>query len=138
MLVEIQALVAPTKLAFPKRSASGVDARRLEILIAVLTRRVGIPLWDYDVFVNAAGGIKITEPAADLAIALALTSAFQDKALPANSFAIGEVGLLGEIRDVAQLDRRIKEAQRLGFKNAITSRQARYLAQVISKTLPKK
>ncbi len=135
MLVEIQALVAPTKLAFPRRTSSGVDQRRLELIIAVLGRRVGIPLWDYDIYVNVAGGIKIEEPGADLAVALAIASAFRDKPLSQGAFAIGEVGLLGEIREVAQTERRIKEAKRLEFNTPITAKEVPTLAQAVSKYL---
>lgn len=138
LLVEIQALVSPTKLAFPKRSASGIDGRRLEIIIAVLARRVGLPLWEYDVFVNAAGGIKITEPAADLAIALALASAFYEKPVAPSTFAVGEVGLLGEIREVVYLERRIKEARRIGFRTPVTKREARTVGEAIRRYISSK
>lgn len=131
MLVEIQALVAPTKLAFPKRSVSGIDQRRLELIVAVLSRRVGIPLWDYDVFVNVTGGIRLADPASDLAVALAIASAFQDKPLPKGSVAVGEIGLLGEVRDVLQRERRVKEARRLGYKTQITSNEARTVGEAI-------
>lgn len=137
LLVEIQALVSPTKLAFPKRSASGVDGRRLEIIIAVLARRVGLPLWEYDVFVNVAGGIKIAEPAADLAIALAIASAFYGKPVASGTFAVGEVGLLGEIREVVYLERRVKEARRIGFKTPVTKREARTVGEAIRKYISK-
>ena len=137
ILAEIEALVVPTKLAFPKRAASGVDPRRLDILIAVLQRRCGLPLWDHDIFVNAAGGLKVSEPAADLAIALAIASSFYDKPLKTGSFASGEVSLLGGIRQVPQLDKRVKEAKRLGYINSITSKEARSLAQAIQRFLPK-
>lgn len=138
MMVEVQALVAPTKLAFPRRISSGVDQRRLELIIAVLGRRVGIPLWDYDIYVNVAGGIKIEEPGAGLAIALSIASAFKDKPLKEGSFAVGEVGLLGEIREVAQTERRIKEAKRLGFNSPITSKEASTVSEAVSRFLFKK
>lgn len=137
VLVEVQALVVPTRLAFAKRSSSGVDARRLEIIIAVLSRRVGIPLGDYDVFVNVAGGIKIEEPGADLAVALAIASAFYDKPVESGSFAVGEVGLLGEIREVSQTERRIKEAKRLGFSYSITGKEISYVVDAVHKYFPK-
>ncbi|OGY08557.1 MAG: DNA repair protein RadA [Candidatus Blackburnbacteria bacterium RIFCSPHIGHO2_01_FULL_43_15b] len=135
MLVEIQALVAPTKLAFPRRTSSGIDQRRLELIIAVLGRRVGIPLWDYDIYVNVAGGLKIEEPGADLAVALAIASAFKDKPLRVGTFAVGEVGLLGEIREVAQTERRTKEAKRLGFSTPITAKDSSTLSQAVGKYL---
>ena len=138
MLVEIQALVSPTKLAFPKRSASGIDARRLELIVAVLSRRVGIPLWDCDVFVNVTGGIRLADPASDLAVALAIASAFHDKPLPRGTVALGEVGLLGEVRDVIQRERRIKEARRLGYKTAITSKETRTVSEAIKRFISTK
>ena len=133
ILVEVQALVSPTKLAMPRRSATGVDSRRLELIIAVLGRRVGIPLWDYDVFVNVAGGIRIEEPASDLAVSLAIASAFHDKPVSEGSFAVGEVGLLGEVREVTHLERRIKEAKRLGFNTPITAKEGSLLAPLVWK-----
>lgn len=138
MLVEIQALVVQTKLAFPKRSGVGVDPRRLEIIIAVLTRKVGLPLWDYDIFVNVTGGIRVTEPAADLAIALAVASAFHNKPLLPHSVAIGEVGLLGEIREVPGREKRGKEAKRIGFAGTITNKEARTVAEAIKRYISSK
>lgn len=132
MLVEIEALVAPTKLAFPKRVSSGVDQRRLEIIIAVLSRRCGLPLGDFDVFVNVAGRIRVTDPGADLGIALAIASSFKDNALGKVAVA-GEVGILGSIREVPQLERRIKEAKRLGFEKVLTAREARTVSEAIRK-----
>jgi DNA repair protein RadA/Sms len=135
ILVEIQSLVVPTKQAFPKRIAQGIDKRRLELLIAVLTRRCGLPLFDYDCFVNLVGGINIgREPSADLAICLSLASAYFNKPVLSKVIAIGEVGLLGEIREVAVQDKRIKEAKRLGFSLPISSKNANYLGQVIKKS----
>lgn len=131
MLIEIQALVVQTKLAFPKRSGVGIDPRRLEIIIAVLTRRVGLPLWDYDIFVNVTGGIRVTEPAADLAIALAVASAFHNKPISPTCVAFGEVGLLGEIREVPGREKRGKEAKRIGFTGTITNKEARTVAEAI-------
>lgn len=143
ILVEIQALVVPTKLAIPRRVAQGIDSRRLEMLLAVLTRRCGIPLYDNDVFVNVAGGFRIMEPASDLAICLAITSAFYDKPISGKTIAIGEVGLLGEIREVVAQDKRLKEAKRLGFTNGISSKDFAYINQTIgylfrAKTVSKK
>lgn len=147
LLVEVQALVVPTKLAFPKRVASGIDSRRLELLVAVLTRRAGLPLWDFDIFVNAAGGLRVREPAADLAVALSIASAFQDKPVVSSRpglgrkdpvlvpglVAVGEVGLLGEVRGVLQAEKRIKEARRLGFRNVATSKEVKTVSQAIRK-----
>ena len=135
LLVEIQALVVSSKLPFPKRVAQGVDVRRLELLLAVLIRRCGLPLYEYDVFVNVAGGIKVTEPASDLAICLAIASSFFDKPLPKGSLALGEVGLLGEIREVVAQDKRVKEARRLGLVRPITQREIKYVNEAIKKIL---
>lgn len=135
ILVEIQALVVPTKLAIPRRIAQGIDVRRLEMLLAILTRRCGLPLYDNDVFVNVAGGFKITEPASDLAICIAIASAFYDKPLPGNILAVGEVGLLGEIREVVAEEKRIKEAKRLGFTEAVSSKRFKYLGMAIKDLL---
>ncbi|MEK7073795.1 MAG: DNA repair protein RadA [Patescibacteria group bacterium] len=115
MLVEIQALVVPTQLAMPRRVASGIDYNRLQLLVAILSKRLNLPLGGFDVFVNVSGGLKIAEPAADLAIAMAIFSSFKNKALDPKAAAFGEVGLLGEVRRVGSEERRTKEARRLGF-----------------------
>lgn len=120
ILVEIQALVTSTSLAFPRRVASGFDPGRLNILAAVVAKRLGLPLATYDIFVNIPGGMKIREPAADLGVALAIISSFKNKPLPAKSYVFGEVGLLGEVRRVVGEDKRSKEARRLGFSLGIT------------------
>jgi DNA repair protein RadA/Sms len=127
ILVEIQALVVPTKLPFPRRVAQGIDPKRLELLIAVLTRRCGLPLYEQDVFVNVVGGISAKDPSSDLAVCLAVASSFYDKALPAQSVAVGEIGLLGDIRQVVAQEKRVKEAKRLGFKTAITNEKTPFL-----------
>jgi len=137
LLVEIQALVVPTKLAIPRRVAQGIDPRRLELLLAVLTRRSGLPLYDFDVFVNVAGGLKVTEPGADLAICLAITSAYFDKPVSGKVVAVGEVGLLGEIREVIAQDKRLKEARRLGLAESVSTKDFKYLQQVVHKLFPK-
>ena len=134
LLVEIQALVVPTKLVIPRRVSQGIDSRRLELLLAVLTRRCNLPIYDYDVFVNVAGGLKVTEPASDLAICLAVASSYFDKPISGKVIAVGEVGLLGEIREVVAQEKRIKEAKRLGFTISVSSKEAKYVGQVI-KTL---
>jgi len=115
VLVEIQALVAPTVYATPKRSTVGVDANRVAMLTAVLERRVGIPLGTQDIYVNVVGGVKLTEPASDLGVVLAILSAFQEKALPADLVVFGEIGLTGELRPVGAPESRAKEAANLGF-----------------------
>jgi len=115
LLVEVQALVAPTVYATPKRSSVGLDLNRIAMLTAVLERRIGIPLSGYDVYVNVAGGAKISEPAADLAVLLAILSAYQEKPLPHDMAVFGEIGLTGEIRPVGNPENRVKEAANLGF-----------------------
>lgn len=131
LLVEIQALVVPTKLAIPRRVAQGIDSRRLELLLAVLTRRCSLPVYDYDVFVNIAGGLKVTEPASDLAICLAVASSYFDKTIPPKTIAVGEVGLLGEIREVVAQEKRLKEAKRMGFAMPISSKEFKFVSQAI-------
>jgi len=137
ILVEIQALVVPTKLAFPRRIAQGIDTRRLELLLAVLTRRCGLPLYDFDVFINVAGGLKVTEPASDMAIVMAIASAYFDKPLSPKTIAVREVGLLGEIREVVAQDKRIKEAKRLGLIVPVTSKEFKYVGLAIKKCFDK-
>ena len=119
LLVEVQALVAPAGYGTPARRASGVDPTRLALLIAVLARRAGAGLGTHDVYANLAGGVTVSEPGLDLAVALALASSLRDRPVPQRTVAIGEVGLLGELRPVAGLDRRLREAARLGFDTAI-------------------
>lgn len=133
LLVEIQALVVPTKLAIPRRVARGIDSRRLELLLAVLTKRCGIPLYDFDVFVNVAGGLKVTEPASDLAICLAAASSYFDKPINSKTIAVGEVGLLGEIREVVAQEKRLKEAKRMGFTITVDSKTYKFVGETIKK-----
>ncbi len=119
LLVEIQALNTRAPFANPRRTSNGVDANRMLLTNAVLTRRCGLALVDHDMFINVVGGLKIIEPAADVAIALALASSFFDLALPNNLVMLGEVGLSGELRPVGQLVPRLREAAKLGFKQAL-------------------
>ena len=136
VLVEIQALVVPTKMMFPKRISQGYDLRRFELMLAILTKRCGLPLNDLDCFLNISGGISLkNDPSADLAVCLAVASSLIDKPLPRKSLALGEVGLLGEIRDVAYQEKRIREARRLGFTNIISKKEVRYLQEGIKKYL---
>ncbi len=128
LLVEIQALVVSTKLVIPRRIAQGIDPSRLQLLIAVLTRRCGLPLGDMDVFVNVAGGLKVTEPASDLAICLAVASSYFDKPINPKTIAVGEVGLLGEIREVVAQDKRLKEAKRMGFSIPVSSKEFKFVS----------
>ena len=124
LLVEVQALVSPTGYGNPSRKASGLDPNRLSLLIAVLGRRAGIALGSHDVYANLAGGLSVAEPALDLPVALALASSSRDRAIPPGTVAVGEVGLLGELRSVVGLERRLREAARLGFTRAIVPRPA--------------
>ncbi len=124
LLVEVQALVTRSSFGMPGRKVSGVDHNRVTMILAVLEKRTGLLLGGYDVFVNVVGGVKIEEPAADLAIAIAITSSFKDVAIPGNTIIIGELGLGGEVRGVSHFDSRIKEAARLGFENAIIPRDS--------------
>lgn len=121
LLIEIQALIAPTNMATPRRSVVGWDSNRLSMIIAVLAVRFGLNLANFEVYLSVAGGLKITEPAADLAVAAALISAAKNKALPAASAFFGEVGLSGEVRKVAQTAARIREATKLGFEQIYCS-----------------
>jgi len=125
LLVEVQALVAPGPGGTPRRTTSGVDANRVSLLVAVLGRRAGIGLGSHDVYVNLAGGLTVDEPGLDLPLAIALASSLRDRPVAADTVAIGEVGLLGELRTVSGLDRRLREAARLGFRRAIVPRGAR-------------
>ncbi len=119
LLVEVQALTAYSTVGIPRRVAHGIDPNRLVLLTAVLTRRAGLALSNQDVYVNVTGGLRLDEPAADLAVVLAVASSFKDRPLRPDLVAFGEVGLGGELRRVAQVERRLTEALRLGFKACI-------------------
>ncbi|MDT1063859.1 DNA repair protein RadA [Paracoccus sp. CPCC 101403] len=119
VLTEIQALIAPSTLASPRRTVVGLDSGRVSTILAVLESRCAIPFAGLDVFLNVAGGLRVNEPAADLAIAAALLSAREDKPLPAEAVLFGEISLSGALRPVAQAENRLKEAQKLGFSRAI-------------------
>lgn len=119
ILVELQALVSPSFLAVPRRTAIGVDHNRVALLIAVLEKKMGVSLFNQDVFVNVAGGVHIDEPAVDLGVAAAVASSYQEKPIDPRTVLFGEVGLAGEIRGIAQAEARVKEAGRLGFKRCI-------------------
>ena len=118
LLVELQALVAPSAYGTPERKASGVDGKRFSMLLSVLERRAGVSLGGCDAFANVAGGVRVPEPAADLPLALAIVSSARDLPFPADAVAVGEVGLAGEVRAVGRLDRRLREAAKLGFRQA--------------------
>ncbi len=119
LLVEIQALVTPTNFGVPRRTAIGLDPNRLALLVAVLEKKMGMPLGEQDIFVNAAGGLRIVETAVDLGIVAAIASSFYEKAVPAEMVVFGEVGLAGEVRGVMQGDIRIQEAMRMGFTSCV-------------------
>lgn len=129
VLVEIQALVAPSPLASPRRNVVGWDSGRLSMILAVLESRAGIGFGGLDVYLNIAGGMKITEPAADLAVAAALVSARQDHALPTDSVIFGEISLSGALRATVQAENRLKEAEKLGFSSAYTSSRVKLVAK---------
>lgn len=119
LLVEIQALVAPSGLNNPRRMADGIDYNRSALLLAVLEKRAGLHLYNHDVYINVVGGAKIAEPAVDLAVILAAASAFRDKPVSRTLLAFGEVGLTGEVRPVPRLEQRLREGVRLGFSQAV-------------------
>ena len=119
ILIEVQALVTPSNFAYPQRITNGFDMRRLQLILAVLEKRLGLNFSSRDVFVNIAGGIVISDPALDLAIATALVSSFKDQKLPLNSVIIGEIGLTGEVRGISNISQRLSEIQKLKFQNAI-------------------
>ncbi|HSA99595.1 MAG TPA: DNA repair protein RadA [Anaerolineales bacterium] len=125
ILVEVQGLTSPTQFGNARRTANGVDFNRLLLIAAVLTRRVGLKLGEQDVFVNVVGGLQIDEPAADLAIAAAITSSWRDIPVRADSVLIAEIGLAGELRLPGQLQARLREAQKLGFRTAIVPKALR-------------
>lgn len=125
MLCEIQALVAPSPHSQPRRSVVGWDGGRLAMILAVLESRCGVPFTGLDVYLNVAGGLRISEPAADLAVAAALVSAREDAALPKEAVVFGEISLSGALRPVVQTENRLKEAQKLGFTTAIIPQQAK-------------
>ena len=122
LLVEVQALVSPSNFGYPQRVATGIDPKRLSILLAVLEKRVGLKLGQEDVFLNVAGGVRIDEPAVDLGVAMAVASSFRDRPISGKTVAIGEVGLGGEIRRVGHLGQRLTEAEKLGFETCVLSK----------------
>lgn len=122
ILVEVQALVTPSSLGMPRRQAAGIDAGRLSLLVAVLEKRLGLAFGTQDIFVNVAGGVRLSEPAADLAIIAALTSSLLDRPVAGDTLIFGEVGLTGEVRPVSQTELRLKEGAKLGFQRALIAR----------------
>jgi len=118
-LVEIQALTSPTYYGYPQRVSGGIDSRRLSMLLAVVEKKLGFPVSNKDVFLNIVGGLKIEERACDLAVLASIASSLKGFRIPKKMLIIGEVGLTGEVRAVARLEKRIKEAEKLGFETAI-------------------
>lgn len=127
LLVEIQALTNTTTLSYPRRVASGFDVNRLQLLLAIIQKTLNVNLSNQDVFINIAGGFKINERASDLPVVMAILSSFYGTAISADSIAFGEVGLLGEVRNVSQLDKRTKEAKKLGFTKLYSSKDIKNL-----------
>jgi DNA repair protein RadA/Sms len=132
LVCEIQALVVPSSLSFARRVSNGISGKRIELLLAVMQKHVKIPFDRLDVYVNVVSGLRITETSADLAVCLALISSFKNK--PINTVAIAEIGLLGELKEVSNQKIRIREAQKLGFKNIITPKQHKFLMEVLAST----
>jgi DNA repair protein RadA/Sms len=122
MLVEVQALVDQSSLGNPRRVVLGLEQNRLSMLLAVLHRHGGVAMGDQDVFLNVVGGVRVTEPAADLAVLLSVLSSFRDRALPTDLAAFGEIGLSGEVRPVPNGQERLREAAKHGFRRIIVPR----------------
>jgi DNA repair protein RadA/Sms len=116
MLIELQALVSPSPYSTPQRSSTGFDTRRMSMLLAVLEKRCGLKINIYDIFLNVAGGIRVEDPAIDLAVITAMASSYNDISLPMEACFAGEIGLSGELRPVNQIEKRIAEAEKMGFK----------------------
>lgn len=138
LLVEIQALVTKSFLPSPRRTGSGIDNNRLQLLVAVLSKRLGLPLYDQDIFVNVTGGMKVVEPAADLAICLSIISSFRDAQIDPKAALVGEVGLLGELRSVRLLEKRKTEGKKLGFTKIISPENVKSLSEAVNMALIKK
>ncbi len=130
MVVEIQGLITKSFAPLPKRIINGLDRRRSEMIIAVLQKYLKIPLWQYDIFLNVAGGFKVFEPAADLAVCAAIYSSYKNKALPAKSIFIGEVSLLGEVDKAGRMERRKKQVRALGFRKIFSAPDFKKLVQL--------
>jgi DNA repair protein RadA/Sms len=135
VLVEVQALVGETSYGTPRRLATNVDAARLTTIVAILERRAGMHLGGHDIYCSVAGGLRITEPAADLGIALAIASAYRDVPLARTVAAFGELGLGGEVRGVSHAPRRANEATKLGFTRVIAPENARTLGAALDLAL---
>ena len=127
LLVELQALTTSTSFGIPRRTANGIDYNRLIVLMAVLEKRANLNLGSQDIYLNVASGIRISEPAIDLGIIFAVASSFKNISIPKDLVVIGEVGLTGEVRSVNMIDKRLKEAEKLGFKKCIIPENNRKL-----------
>jgi DNA repair protein RadA/Sms len=138
IITEIQALATPTAFGAPRRVSTGVDYNRLVLLVATLIKRAGLNLQNQDIFVNVSGGLRLFERSADLGICLSIASAVLDREIAHDTVAIGEVGLLGEIRSVPQLDKRVAEAKKLGFKRVITPKEVKTIREAISLALERR
>jgi DNA repair protein RadA/Sms len=123
ILIELQALVTPTHLGYPRRTTQGIDANRVSLLVAVMDKRLGIHLFGHDIFLNIAGGMKVEEPGADLGVIASIASSFRDKVIDPEVVIFGEVGLGGEVRGISQAEGRAKEAARLGFRQCLLPKQ---------------
>ena len=133
MLIEVQALLAPTPFGLPKRTGIGIDYNRLALLMAVLEKRGGLSISNQDAYVNIVSGIKVNEPAADLGIALAVASSYKNVPISTDLVAIGEIGLTGEVRSVSSVEKRIKEAEKLGFKTCIVPENSKKQLKIETK-----
>ena len=133
VLVEIQALIDKSFFPNPVRRTSGYDVGRLQMLLAILSKRAGVRLYDQDVYVNVVGGLKLDEPSADLAVAAAILSAIDNVTFPAKTIVIGELGLGGEVRSVAFSERRRKEAERLGFSTILDPKTIKTVSELRTK-----
>jgi len=135
LLIELQALVNRTNLAMPRRVGRGIELSRIQVLAAILEKHCHLSLGERDVFASAAGGFRVKEPSIDLALAIAMTSSYKEKKSPQNTIFIGEIGLLGEIRRVPFIERRIKEAKRLGYKKIISRASHQHLKNVLKELM---
>ena len=133
ILIEVQALASPSPLAMPRRVATGFDVNRVALLIAILEKRVGLHLHGEDVYLNVAGGIRVTEPAVDLGVATAIASSFRDRPIDPHTVIMGEVGLGGEVRAIPHLEGRLREAEKLGFQQAVIPQPQRPLGPLAGK-----
>jgi DNA repair protein RadA/Sms len=129
IIVEIQALTTSTPLPAPRRIGNGIDYSRLQMIVAVLQKRLNLPLYKEDIYVNVSGGLKISEPAADLPVALAILSSFRNRALPSKTVAFGELDLLGNVRQIPNLPRRLKEAKKLGLTHIFSPKTLKSLTE---------